>query len=289
MGYAPDGWQNLQTVFSDYNADELKLSRPGHRERAGRRYDRFRDRLMIPIINQKGDIIAFGGRIIDQGEPKYLNSPETPLFEKGRELFGLPQARAGAARDRHRHRHRRLHGCHRARPERRRQCRRDAGHGNHARTCKLLRQVDRIVFCFDGDNAGRKAAWRALENSWKRTGRQQAHRLRLPAPGTTTPTAIIAPTARRSLTDWSSGHAAFRFPAARTGPALRPDQLRRQGAADLRSQSRCYSSCRPAAPPATGQTPGRSQRFAQSEVERLCDLRSYSPAAPRPAAHRASR
>ena len=166
MGYAPDGWQNLQEVFPDYNAEELKIAGLVIENDAGRRYDRFRDRLMIPIINPKGDIIAFGGRIIDQGEPKYLNSPETPLFEKGRELFGLPQAR---------------------------QTLRETdtaivtegymdvialaqnGVGNAVATLgtattathvsKLLRQVDRIVFCFDGDNAGRKAAWRALENS----------------------------------------------------------------------------------------------------------------------------
>ena len=166
IGYAPDGWQNLQAVFADYNADELKVAGLIIENEAGRRYDRFRDRLMIPIVNPKGEIIAFGGRIIDQGEPKYLNSPETPLFEKGRELFGLPQAR---------------------------QALREAntaivtegymdvialsqnGVGNAVATLgtattpthvqKLLRQVDRIVFSFDGDNAGRKAAWRALENA----------------------------------------------------------------------------------------------------------------------------
>ena len=166
IGYAPDGWQNLEAVFPDYNADELKVAGLIIENEAGRRYDRFRDRLMIPIVNPKGEIIAFGGRIIDQGEPKYLNSPETPLFEKGRELFGLPQAR---------------------------QALRETntaivtegymdvialsqnGVGNTVATLgtattpthvqKLLRQVDRIVFSFDGDNAGRKAAWRALENA----------------------------------------------------------------------------------------------------------------------------
>jgi DNA primase len=166
LGYAPEGWQNLQAVFPDYNAEALHAAGLVIDNDSGRRYDRFRDRLMIPIVNPMGDIIAFGGRIIDQGEPKYLNSPETPLFEKGRELFGLPQAR---------------------------QALRETdiaivtegymdvialaqnGVGNAVATLgtattathvqKLLRQVDRIVFCFDGDNAGRKAAWRALENS----------------------------------------------------------------------------------------------------------------------------
>ena len=136
------------------------------RNEQGRLYDRFRDRVMFPIVNQKGEVIAFGGRVLGAGEPKYLNSPETPLFEKGREVFGLPQARV-ALREKNtaivvegymdvvalaQH-----------------------GVGNALATLgtattathvqKLLRQVDRIVYCFDGDNAGRKAAWRALENS----------------------------------------------------------------------------------------------------------------------------
>jgi DNA primase len=133
---------------------------------AGKRYERFRDRVMFPIVNQRGFVIGFGGRIIGAGEPKYLNSPETPLFEKGRELYGLPQAR---------------------------QAIRDSGrvlvvegymdvvalsqHGvgyavatlgtatTPTQVQKLLRQADEIVFSFDGDAAGRKAAWHALEVS----------------------------------------------------------------------------------------------------------------------------
>ncbi len=166
IGYAPDGWQNLQASFPNYDAPELKTAGLVIENDQGRRYDRFRDRVMFPIINQKNEVIAFGGRVIDQGEPKYLNSPETPLFEKGRELFGLPQARQSlrekntvivvegymdvVALAQH-------------------------GVGNAVATLgtattathvqKLLRQVDRIVYCFDGDAAGRKAAWRGLENS----------------------------------------------------------------------------------------------------------------------------
>lgn len=166
IGYAPGDWQNLEAVFPDYNAPELVTAGLLIRNDNGHLYDRFRERIMFPIQNPQGDIIAFGGRVIGEGEPKYLNSPETPLFEKGRELFGMPQARqslrqtdtaivvegymdvVGLAQ----------HGV-----------------GNAVATLgtattpthvqKLLRQVDRIVFCFDGDNAGRKAAWRALENS----------------------------------------------------------------------------------------------------------------------------
>ena len=166
LGYAPDGWQNLQQVFPDYAAQELAACGLVIDSEQGRRYDRFRDRIMFPILDQRGNVIGFGGRIIDIGEPKYLNSPETPLFEKGRELYGLTQARQ-AIRDsdsvivvegymdvvalaQH-------------------------GIGNAVATLgtattsnhihKLLRQADRVVFCFDGDNAGRKAAWRALESS----------------------------------------------------------------------------------------------------------------------------
>lgn len=166
IGYAPDGWQNLAAAFDDYAAVELQQAGLVIKNEQGRLYDRFRDRVMFPIMNQKGEVIAFGGRVLGEGEPKYLNSPETPLFEKGREVFGLPQARA-ALREK------------------------DAavvvegymdvvalaqhGVGNAVATLgtattathvqKLMRQVDRIVYCFDGDAAGRKAAWRALENS----------------------------------------------------------------------------------------------------------------------------
>ena len=177
IGYAPSGWQNLQAVFPDYGAkalDDCGLTIDGD---GGRRYDRFRDRIMFPILNQRGSVIAFGGRVLSEGEPnageekgspgpKYLNSPETPLFEKGRELYGLPQARIAV---------------------------REAGRGivvegymdvvalaqhgidyvvatlgtatSAAHVQKLFRQTEEIVFCFDGDAAGRRAAWHALEVS----------------------------------------------------------------------------------------------------------------------------
>ena len=166
IGYAPDGWQNLRAAFPDYDDNSLKEVGLVIENDAGKRYDRFRDRIMFPIVNQRGFVIGFGGRVIGAGEPKYLNSPETPLFEKGRELYGLPQAR---------------------------QATRDSGrvlvvegymdvvalaqHGveyavatlgtatTPVHVQKLLRQADEIVFSFDGDAAGRKAAWHALEVS----------------------------------------------------------------------------------------------------------------------------
>ncbi len=166
IGYAPDGWQNLQAAFPDYNAKALVAAGLVIQGEEGKRYDRFRDRIMFPIVDQRGHIVGFGGRVIDQGEPKYLNSPETALFEKGRELYGLYQGRRAI---------------------------RDAGRvivvegyldvvalaqsgigytvatlgtaTTPAHVQKLLRQAEEIVFCFDGDDAGRRAAWRALENS----------------------------------------------------------------------------------------------------------------------------
>lgn len=176
LGYAPDDWQGLQKVFPDYNDPALAECGLVIVNDQGRRYDRFRDRVMFPILDQRGNVIGFGGRFIGdhkaaQAEnaaagPKYLNSPETPLFEKGRELYGLVQARQ-AIRDEDtvivvegymdvvalaQH-----------------------GVGNAVATLgtactpnhvhKLLRQAAKIVFCFDGDAAGRKAAWRALEAS----------------------------------------------------------------------------------------------------------------------------
>jgi DNA primase len=172
IGYAPDGWQNLEAIYPDYATGPLKDtglvidSEPGDGEKRSRRYDRFRNRVMFPILDSRGNVIGFGGRVIGAGEPKYLNSPETPLFEKGRELYGLYQARRAI---------------------------RDANqvivvegymdvvalaqHGveNAVATlgtattpfhlAKLLKLADNVVFCFDGDSAGRKAAWRALEVS----------------------------------------------------------------------------------------------------------------------------
>ncbi len=173
LGFAPDGWQNLQAVFTDYDAASLKDtglvidSDPGEDgERKSRRYDRFRNRVMFPILDSRGNVIGFGGRVIGAGEPKYLNSPETPLFEKGRELYGLYQARR-AIRDANQ-----VvvvegymdvvalaqHGVENA----------VATLGTATtpfHVAKLLRLADDVVFCFDGDAAGRKAAWRALEVS----------------------------------------------------------------------------------------------------------------------------
>lgn len=170
IGYAPPGWQNLESVFANYrSAGTRKLL-----AQAGliivtdeaKQYDRFRDRIMFPILNQKGQIIGFGGRVLEQEEPKYLNSPETILFEKGRELYNFFSARR-AIRE----------ANYVVVVEGYMDVIALAQHGidntvaalGTATTSihiqKLLRQTDNIVFCFDGDRAGRKAAWRALENS----------------------------------------------------------------------------------------------------------------------------
>jgi DNA primase len=174
LGYAPDGWQGLEAVFGSY-ADEatakpllegglLIQSETSESNPTARRYDRFRDRVIFPIRNHKGQVIGFGGRILDQGEPKYLNSPETPLFSKGNTLYGLFEARQAIRAQEY------VLVC--------------EGYmdvvalaqlgfpnavatlgtactANHVRM--LLRQTDRIVFAFDGDAAGQRAAQRALE------------------------------------------------------------------------------------------------------------------------------
>lgn len=167
VGYAPEGWDVLRAAFPDYNQPalvEAGLVIDRDDDGAHKRYDRFRDRIMFPIRNQKGQVIGFGGRVLDRGEPKYLNSPETPLFQKGSELYGLFEAR---------------------------QAIRSAGYvlvtegymdvvalaqlgfpqavATLGTACtpihvqKLLRQADHVVFSFDGDRAGRGAARRALD------------------------------------------------------------------------------------------------------------------------------
>ncbi|WP_148715331.1 DNA primase [Chitinolyticbacter meiyuanensis] len=167
LGYAPGG-QGLKAVFEDYDWNKLLVEAGlvGLDEEAHRRYDRFRDRVMFPIFNQRGSVIGFGGRVMGDAKPKYLNSPETPVFEKGRELYGLTQARA-AIRDVGRV----LvvegymdvvmlaqHGVEYAVATLGTACTPE-----HLK--KLIKLADDVVFCFDGDKAGRRAAWRALENS----------------------------------------------------------------------------------------------------------------------------
>jgi DNA primase len=92
IGYAPDDWQALARVFPDYPDKALETAGLVIAGDAGKRYDRFRHRIMFPIHDASGRVVGFGGRVLDDGEPKYLNSPETPVFAKGRELYGLFQA-----------------------------------------------------------------------------------------------------------------------------------------------------------------------------------------------------
>jgi len=166
LGYAPEGWQPLQSVFADYtNQDLIEVGLVIEGD-SGKRYDRFRDRIMFPILSGRGEVLGFGARTIADAEPKYLNSPETPVFSKGYELYGGFEARplirlAGqvwvvegymdvVALAQH-------------------------GLGHVVATLgtattpqhvqQLLRLSDHIVFMFDGDTAGRRAAARALETS----------------------------------------------------------------------------------------------------------------------------
>ena len=166
IGYAPDDWQPLAGAFPDYQSKVLESAGLVIAGEAGKRYDRFRDRIMFPIHDGSGRVIGFGGRILDKGEPKYLNSPETALFSKGRELYGMFQARPAiraAARVVVVEGYMDVVAL--------------AQHGvefavatlgtattpTHAQ--KLFRVTDTVIFCFDGDEAGRRAAWRALENT----------------------------------------------------------------------------------------------------------------------------
>lgn len=164
LGWSGTDRHGLSQVFPNYDDPTLVESGLVIESEDGRRYDRFRERVMFPIRNVRGSLIGFGGRIIGKGEPKYLNSPETPLFSKGHELYGLWEARqsirqegqvivvegymdvVGLAQQ---------------------------GIANAVATLgtattpdhvkKLLRASDKVIFSFDGDGAGRRAAWRALQ------------------------------------------------------------------------------------------------------------------------------
>ncbi|MBQ9182404.1 MAG: DNA primase [Neisseriaceae bacterium] len=166
IGYAPDNYQALQEIFDDYPNENL-ITAGMVIENEGRFYDRFRHRIMFPIRDGQGKTIAFGGRILDKkGDAKYLNSPETPLFNKGSCLYGLYEARSAIRQEQ-----KALvvegymdvtalsqYGIGYAVAA--------LGTAATAEHIKLLfRETSRVYFCFDGDNAGRKAAWRALENA----------------------------------------------------------------------------------------------------------------------------
>ena len=168
LGYAPDGWSYLTDKLADNEAKRKALIDSGMlvEKSTGNYYDRFRDRIMFPIIDKRGRIIGFGGRILDQGEPKYLNSPESAVFHKGLELYGLYQARK-VTRDLQRiiivegymdvvalAQHDITYAV--------------ASLGTATTREQIqtsFRSVREIIFCYDGDNAGYKAAWRALENT----------------------------------------------------------------------------------------------------------------------------
>ncbi len=168
VGFAPDEWSPLLAAFPDYKTNphlhESGLVIDGGEEKPGVRYDRFRGRITFPLHDNKGRVIAFGGRIISEnGTPKYLNSPDSPVFDKSRELYGLHQAQKGV-RD-----NAKVivtegymdvvalaqHGISYA----------VATMGTATTPChlhKLLRVTDHVIFCFDGDIAGQRAAWKAL-------------------------------------------------------------------------------------------------------------------------------
>ncbi len=169
IGYAPNAWNEVLKRFGASDASRQKLTETGliiEREKGDGHYDRFRDRLMFPIRDARGRVIAFGGRVLDQGEPKYLNSPETALFHKGRELYGLYEVRQNRAPLT------RLIVVEGYMDVVRLQ---QAGIPYAVATLgtattpehlkRAFRLVKEIIFCFDGDRAGRAAAWRALQNA----------------------------------------------------------------------------------------------------------------------------
>ncbi|NBC13631.1 MAG: DNA primase [Gammaproteobacteria bacterium] len=183
LGLAPSGWGFLLEGLGKSAEQRERLLTAGLlSERDGRRYDRFRGRVMFPIRDRRGRVVGFGGRVLDDGEPKYLNSPETPVFVKGRELYGLYESQQALRRPP------RLllvegymdvialaqFGIDYA----------VAALGTAAtpeHIKRLLRGAPELVFCFDGDNAGRAAAWKALKTALPlATGQQPMRFLFLP-------------------------------------------------------------------------------------------------------------
>jgi len=183
IGYAPDSWNALLRRLGDSEPAKRRLLAAGlivdrqanSRDAEAGFYDRFRDRILFPIRDARGRVIAFGGRILDKGEPKYLNSPETAVFHKGKELYGLYEARQSRQSlqqllivegymD--------VVRLHQAGITYALATLGTATTADHL--TRIFRLTSEVVFCFDGDRAGRAAAWRALENALPqaREGRQ---------------------------------------------------------------------------------------------------------------------
>ncbi len=167
IGWAPGGWDAVKRALGTGDARLKMLEQAGMLStgEGGKRYDRFRERLMFPILDRRGRVIAFGGRVLEGDGPKYLNSPETPLFHKGRELFALWQVRQANSKlerlivvegymD--------VVSLHQAGVPQAVATLGTATTGEHAEL--LFRTAPDVYFCFDGDRAGRSAAWRALES-----------------------------------------------------------------------------------------------------------------------------
>jgi len=177
IGYAPEGWSNVLDKFgkSDEAIEKLLATGLIIRKDNGKHYDRFRDRIMFPIRDARGRTIGFGGRVMGDDEPKYLNSPETVLFHKGRELYGLYEARQAL---RNIERLVVVEGYMDAVALARHGIDFSVATLGTATTSehlnRLFRLTENVYFAFDGDRAGKKAAWRALENALPqvREGRQ---------------------------------------------------------------------------------------------------------------------
>ena len=167
IGFAPEGWQNLEKTFKNYEDKVLEKAGLIQKNDAGKYYDRFRNRIIFPIINEKDKVIGFGGRVIDsEDSPKYYNSPETPLFQKSYELYGLIYARK-AIRDRGYVLV--VEGYMDVVSLAQHDFKNAVATLGTATTIyhikKLMRYTQDIIFCFDGDTAGKAAAWRAMMNA----------------------------------------------------------------------------------------------------------------------------
>lgn len=169
LGFAPPGWDNLLKHLGADSLQQKVMIDAGlliENAESGKRYDRFRDRVMFPIRDSRGRVIAFGGRVLGDDKPKYLNSPETPVFHKGQELYGLYEAR----------KHNRnldeiivvegyMDVIALAQQGLRNAVATLGTATSEEHLKRLFRVVPSVLFCFDGDQAGRKAAWRALEST----------------------------------------------------------------------------------------------------------------------------
>ena len=283
IGFAPDSWDGLMSALGTDDQAVQRLIQAGLviENDQKRRYDRFRDRITFPIHDRRGRVVAFGGRVIDKGEPKYLNSPETPVFQKRRELYGLYQVRRS---DQNVSRVLVVEGYMDVVALAQFTVNNAVASLGTATTTEqletLFKTAPEVVFCYDGDAAGRRAAWRALETALPliHDGRQAGF---IFVPGRPRPRQFCTRTRPRGVHRTRLDQTLVRVPPRRIGQKDGSKLYRRSRAIYRSGRTNGQENPTRIVPPTTGPTDRGNRRSGPARIS--CSGRWNSTPGPQPA------